>query len=193
MLLSAMADDLLGDECVLKAIHQSAPDLLQQCTEYVTSAEAKWNLHRLMVEAMTPASAPTAVSTPTVSPALKAARWDSETRSQREIIAAASNALNNLLKNPMYGDSTWTALIAVQVGRLQEADDALRVMVPPEECWDAHLMLLSASLDGVLGAEYFLMGAQQLDVDLLEQSGEYAKSAGAKLDLFRAMREALIP
>ena len=74
-----------------------------------------------------------------------------------------------------------------------EADAVLRGIVPPEGFREAHTMLLSASGDSLLGAEYILKGLQQLDPDLIDRGVKYARSGAAKTNLLRPMLKAMTP
>ncbi len=115
-----------------------------------------------------------------------AERWLPEVAAQMLNQTDAQKTIGDLLGSPtMFGDAydSSIALIEVQVVRIRQADAALRRIVPPEECREAHAMLLSESADHVLAAEYALKGVQQLDLGLLEQCIEYMESAGAKLEL----------
>ncbi len=141
----------------------------------------------------------TPAATPTSSPQLPPSQdpsvrlWVLEMEPQVEIISDAALTMGRLLSNPKFGDATWEALLAAQVVKIREADAALREIVPPEECQEAHAMLLSATGDGLLGAEYTLKGIQQLDPDLVYLGGEYMEAATAKMELFRVMLEAMTP
>lgn len=141
----------------------------------------------------TPEPTEMAVPTATASPGLTRSDWGQEVLPHGEIVADAMQTMGDLLSQPLPGDATWDALLAAQVVRIREADAALRKIVPPEECREAHAMLLSATGDGLLGAEYALEGVRQTDVALLGQAGEYMVSAGAKANLFRLMIEAMTP
>lgn len=120
-------------------------------------------------------------------------RWGEEITPQLEIIEDAGRTIAALFRTPKVGDAAWTALFAAQVVKMREADAALREVVPPEEYREAHAMLLSSSGDGLVGAEYLLKGARQLDLDLVGQGLEYTKSATAKMRRFNLMLEAMTP
>ncbi len=141
----------------------------------------------------TPVPTATLVPTPTPLPALTLSGWVQETKPQMEVIGGAARTIADLLRSPMVDDATWNALLAAQVVKIREADAALREVVSPEECREAHAILLSATSDSLLGAEYTLKGVQQLDPDLVAQGNEYVASANAKWNLFRLMVEAMTP
>jgi len=101
--------------------------------------------------------------------------------------------MGSLMMKPLPEDTKWVALVDLQVAKLREADAGLRDIVPPEKVRDAHEMLLSASGDFLLSAEYALKGAIEQDRDLLEEVTEYMTSADAKFNLFRLMIEAMTP
>jgi len=99
----------------------------------------------------------------------------------------------SLLEREMLGDPTWTAVLATQVVKIREADAALRRIVPPEECREAHVESLSASGDIVLAVEYALKGVRLVDPNLVDQAEKYFASAAAKGEVFDLMLEALTP
>jgi len=141
----------------------------------------------------TPVPTATAVRTVAGLPTLTRLGWTQETRPQLKIIADASLTMGSLMMKPLLGDATWTALVRAQVVRMREADAALIEIVPPEECREAHEMLLFATGDLILGVEYALEGAIEQDRDLLEQATEYIASGDAKFNLFVLMVEAMNP
>ena len=140
-----------------------------------------------------PPSTAQPVSTATLTPPRRFLRWLDEITPPLEIIEDAPLTMGRLLSNPKVDDATWNALLAAQVVRIREADAALRRIVPPEGCGEAHAMLRSSTRDGLRGAEYVLEGVQQRDIDLVEQGLEYMASATAKMDLFGLMVEAMTP
>ncbi len=140
-----------------------------------------------------PTSTATPVPTATASSPLTPLRWSQETRAQLEVMGDAERTMGDLMGNPLFDDATWNALLAAQVVKIREADAVLRGIVPPEECREAHEVLLSASGDGLLAAEYSLEWIQEQDPDLIEQVAEYSKSMIAKMNLYRLMIEAMTP
>jgi len=141
----------------------------------------------------TPQPTATAVSTATLTPTLTPLRWSQETGPQLEIMGDVARTMGSLLESPLPGDATWNALVAAQVVNIREVDAALRAIVPPEECREAHAMLLSSTGDFLLAVEYTVEGIQQLDPDLIAQGTEYNASAAAKMNLYRLMIEAMTP
>jgi len=137
------------------------------------------------------AHAPT--PTPTLLPHLAITLYFSQVLPQQDILIDAEETMSSLLKNPRLGDSAWHDLFAAQVAKVWVADFALRKIVPPERCREAHALLLSSTGDSVLGYKYVLRGSQQLDPALLRKGGEYIKSATAKMNLFNLMLLAITP
>jgi len=155
--------------------------------------EPIWMARPTSIATATPVPRATATPTATALPRLTLSGWGREVLPHGEIVADALYTMGDLLSNPLLGDATWDRLLATQVVKIREADAALRNIVPPEECQEAHAMLLSATGDAVLGAEYALEGVREADVDLMEQATKYFTSAAAKINLYSLMVEAMTP
>jgi len=155
--------------------------------------EPTWMARATSIATATPMPTATATPIPTAVPRLTLSGWGREVLPYGKIVADALYTMGDLLSNPLLGDATWDGLLATQVVRIREADAALRKIVPPEECREAHAMLLSATGDAVLGAEYALEGVREADVDLMEQATKYFTSAAAKINLYSLMVEAMTP
>jgi hypothetical protein len=135
------------------------------------------------------------IPAPTATPSsdLSAVLWVWEIEPHIEVLAEVELAMADLFESAKSSDATWIALVAAQVVKMREAVAALREIVPPQECREAHAMLLSATGDSLLGAEYTLKGIRQLDVELLEKGLEYETSGAAKMELFGPMLQAMTP
>lgn len=137
----------------------------------------------------------TATPIPTLEPAsgLTTQGWMQVCLPQTQIIANAMEIMSGLYLDPLPGDDTWLALLAVQVDRIREADAILREVVPPEECREAHEVMLDATGHFVLGAKLGLRGAREADLNLMGQAAEHMEAGGIQINLATLLVEALLP
>lgn len=135
----------------------------------------------------------TPISIPEPASGLTIQGWTQVCLPQAQIITNAMEIMSGLYSNPSLGDDTWLALLAVQVDRIREADAILREVVPPEECREAHRVMLEATGHFVLGAELGLKGAQQADASLMRQGAEHMEAGGIQINLATRLIEALLP